>query len=67
MSAVPDAFIHLGDLVWRTLQDAHYRPEREVRIWEMGGETAGFVRQKQLSFDFAAAPWLAREQRRKLR
>ncbi|PZA08108.1 MULTISPECIES: N-acetyltransferase [unclassified Meiothermus] len=66
MSAVPDAFIHPGDLVWRTLQDAHYRPERGMRVWETGGETAGFVWQKQLSLDFAAAPWLAREQRRAL-
>lgn len=66
LSAAPDAFIHPGDLVWRTLQHAHYRPEQEVRIWEMGGETAGFVLQKRLGFDFAAAPWLAREPRREL-
>lgn len=66
LSDAPDDFIHPGDLVWRTLQHAHYQPEREMNIWEMGGETAGFVQQKRLSFDFIAAPWLAREGRREL-
>lgn len=66
LSAVPDAFMQAGDLVWRTLQHAHYQPEREIYIWELGGETAGFVLQKRLGFDFTVAPWLAREGRREL-
>lgn len=65
-SATPDAFMQPGDLVWRVLQHAHYRPDRELRIWEVSGETAGFVLQKRLSFDFAAAPWLPQEGRREL-
>ncbi len=66
LSTVPDNFIYSGDLVWRTLLNAHYQPKREMRIWELGGETAGFVQQKRLYFDFIAAPWLAREGRREL-
>ncbi len=65
-SATPDAFINPGDLVWRTLNNAHYQPEREMYIWEEGGEITGFVLQKRLSFDFTAAPWLEPEQRRSL-
>ncbi|MCS7067955.1 MAG: GNAT family N-acetyltransferase [Meiothermus sp.] len=66
LSAVPDSFMHPGDLVWRTLNSAQYRPEREICIWEEGGQIAGFVLQKQLGFDFTAAPWLKPEPRRNL-
>jgi len=66
LSAVPDKFMHPGDLVWRTLQHAHYQPQQELYLWEMGGETSGFVLQKRLSFDFVVAPWLAPKQQRGL-
>lgn len=66
LSATPDAFMHPGDLVWRTLNSAQYRPEREMRIWEEGGQIAGFILQKRLGFDFTAAPWLKPEPRQNL-
>jgi mycothiol synthase len=65
-STVADNFIYSGDLVWRTLQHAQYQPEQGMRIWELSGETVGFVQRKKLYFDFIAAPWLAPEPRREL-
>lgn len=62
----PSEFMCPGDFVWGVLQNASYKPEDGVRIWEQGGAVAGFVLQKRARFDPYVAPWLSPEERSEL-
>lgn len=62
----PSELMCPGDFVWGVLQNASYKPEEGIRIWEQGGAVVGFVLQKRAKFDLYMAPWLSSEERSEL-
>jgi predicted N-acetyltransferase YhbS len=62
----PSELMCPGDFVWGVLQNASYKPEEGIRIWEQGGAVVGFVLQKRAKFDLYMAPWLSPEERSEL-
>ncbi|MDX2008348.1 MAG: GNAT family N-acetyltransferase [Meiothermus sp.] len=65
-AVTPSEFMCPGDVVWGVLQHIHYKPEKEMHIWEQDGVVAGFVLQKRAKFDPYVAPWLPLELRSEL-